>query len=871
MKQLERYVFLVSALLMASSVVISSVDAQVNTVSGRVFVDLDGNGVEDGQDVGYAAVRIKIWSDLDMSGDISAGDAVAAVGFTDNNGDYSVDVRHSSNTLILTTQSSTDAGEVNAGSDPSTSSSDFDFGSQAALIRFANVELPGSATITNAFIRFTAADANQESDPTNLMIQAVALADPRTVAGQVVGDIVTRPLFATPNVSWNVPTFDFDMTYDTPDMAALVTAQITQSGWEPVNALAYFIDGTGERDAVSHGAATDPAKHPTLHITYTTPVTPYVIELCTDDVPATATVSLDSGGAFANGSAANVNFGVDTELPAYCYLIADNDGDNNADTLVLANRLTGASRVVGLTGTNDVEGAAISPIDLTFYVADGAILGTIDYDTGAFTAIGPAGSADGVDGTVDITDLDGMAVDPNDGLIWATHRRVGPFDLLVKLDPTTGAVIAGAFGGDDYVVIKDMAETIPVDIDDLAYNPTTGTMYAVANRFGDLGDTLVTIDLTTGEATSVGMLTLPGGGLLNDVEGFAFTQDGQLIGSTGKDSFISGDQVSITFTIDQATAETSDVVYSNSSSDYESLDCYTVAVEFPQPAKIGNFVFRDADKSGDQSAGDTGFAGVTVNLRDGTGTNVLQTATTDASGEYCFEVDAGTFVIEVVRPDGYVFAPQGMGGSSDSDVDSSGMTASITVAAGDIDLDSGDAGLQVFAVMNVPDQVALGDRVDVCLEVCDTNPMLKGIILIGTEGTSQIEVMGQVHTLPLDNWFALRDPMDENHDPSDDDDPRVFHFNGSTTLKDRIGFVLCNPNLVGLKVVAAFVTYDPTNFTGIEVSSSDAFEITNTFGDANQHAAFLCGSMSLDDRLDRHSRRAAATWTCGRWPSAATS
>jgi hypothetical protein len=69
---------------------------------------------------------------------------------------------------------------------------------------------------------------------------------------------------------------------------------------------------------------------------------------------------------------------------------------------------------------------------------------------------------------------------------------------------------------------------------------------------------------------------------------------------------------------------------------------------------IGDYVWYDGDQDGVQDAGESGFSGATVNLRDGSG-NLLASTTSDASGFYSFAgLGAGTYQVEFVAPAGYV-------------------------------------------------------------------------------------------------------------------------------------------------------------------------------------------------------------------------
>ena len=82
---------------------------------------------------------------------------------------------------------------------------------------------------------------------------------------------------------------------------------------------------------------------------------------------------------------------------------------------------------------------------------------------------------------------------------------------------------------------------------------------------------------------------------------------------------------------------------------------------------LGNLVFNDADNSGTFNAGDTPRAGVTVDLMDATGTTVLATTVTDASGLYMFMgLTPGDYRVRITPPAGFTSST---GGGSEPGVD----------------------------------------------------------------------------------------------------------------------------------------------------------------------------------------------------------
>jgi serine-aspartate repeat-containing protein C/D/E len=110
-------------------------------------------------------------------------------------------------------------------------------------------------------------------------------------------------------------------------------------------------------------------------------------------------------------------------------------------------------------------------------------------------------------------------------------------------------------------------------------------------------------------------------------------------------------------------------------------------------AHLGDFVWEDSNGNGVQDSGEAGIAGVTVQLKDAGG-QVVASTTTDASGKYHFDVDAGTYSVTVKAPAGYLATQAGQGGNdaTDSDIDASGSTAPIALAPGETN-NKADGGL----------------------------------------------------------------------------------------------------------------------------------------------------------------------------------
>ncbi|WP_198320983.1 SdrD B-like domain-containing protein [Azohydromonas aeria] len=155
--------------------------------------------------------------------------------------------------------------------------------------------------------------------------------------------------------------------------------------------------------------------------------------------------------------------------------------------------------------------------------------------------------------------------------------------------------------------------------------------------------------------------------------------------------------------VNNATVTGRDVLLGQTVTDSDAA-WVTSATASATTQTLGDRVWLDANGNGRQDAGEAGIAGVTVQLKSSTGT-VLQTTTTDASGNYSFSVAAGTYVVSIVAPAGYQVTAKDQGGNDAIDSDFNAATQStdaVTVTAGVQKL-TVDAGLYQAA--------SLGDRV----------------------------------------------------------------------------------------------------------------------------------------------------------------
>lgn len=272
-----------------------------------------------------------------------------------------------------------------------------------------------------------------------------------------------------------------------------------------------------------------------------------------------------------------------------CYLVADNGGGAGGNDLFTIidtadfNPATNETSIGPGTGTSSIEAIAYNSASGVVYAANANRLGTLNTSSGQFQPLPQTfGTGSGSVGNVNFSDIDGLTYDSTLGILYGSHARGGN-DLLIQINMATGAHVPNAFGPNvDYVEIQSIAGgTI---IDDIAVDPTTGTMYATSNSGGST-DRLIRVDKFTGATTSVAFITVP------DIEGLGTDPTGQLWGTSGTQGIL--------YEIDKATGVGSNGRPIDNGSDYEAIDCYAFSPTVTADLSLSKIVDDGTPQEGD--------------------------------------------------------------------------------------------------------------------------------------------------------------------------------------------------------------------------------------------------------------------------------
>jgi hypothetical protein len=211
-----------------------------------------------------------------------------------------------------------------------------------------------------------------------------------------------------------------------------------------------------------------------------------------------------------------------------CYLAFGSSGLGILET-TQANSCdpTPSANVAKIGGTGSrFEAIAFANGTTTLYGIMGTQFGTVDTSNGAFTPVGTMGSASGitVGGSNDL--VLAMAWDAAAGnfLVSVDQAHGNAPSKLVRVNPTTGQIVAGAFGGSDLQTVS--ADAGRSQASGIVF--VGSTLYAAVSA-GDTGGHLETLNPSTGALTDIGVF----GAEIPKVRSLTADASGQLYGLTG--------------------------------------------------------------------------------------------------------------------------------------------------------------------------------------------------------------------------------------------------------------------------------------------------------------------------------------------------
>lgn len=210
-----------------------------------------------------------------------AADGTYAVSLMVEDNDGAVDSHNLNVTVTATSTTGAIDIPITSGSDDveqrlsdgsmSMSSTDIELGDDMASngvqtvgLRFNNVGIPPSATITSAFIRLTVDEVSPDATSVQFFAEDADNAAPFTSSS----NNLTSRTTTSASVNWdNIPAWSaVNDVHDSPDLSTLVQEVVDRPGWVVNNSMAFVIPGTGRRTAEAYDG--EPQSAAVLHVEF---------------------------------------------------------------------------------------------------------------------------------------------------------------------------------------------------------------------------------------------------------------------------------------------------------------------------------------------------------------------------------------------------------------------------------------------------------------------------------------------------------------------------------------------------------------------------------------------------------------------------
>lgn len=270
-----------------------------NTITGTVFRDNNEDATLNSGDVGENSITVCLFDDANGNEQYDSDiDVLLQVKKTETDGTYSFEQPYTGGEVldaIRITQSQDDADD----SPVTITSTDMDIAESDVALRFQNVNVPKGATITTAYISFTAEENATGSYSTN--IEGI---DVNNAGSFSASQNLSRLNRTTADVTWSASdAWSIGQPKTTPSLVSIAQEIVDRGGWSSGNSMGFILnEGTGKRAAESYNG--NPNAAPQLVIGYAVATENYVViikesnlpngyQLTTDNLE---TATFDTGG-----------------------------------------------------------------------------------------------------------------------------------------------------------------------------------------------------------------------------------------------------------------------------------------------------------------------------------------------------------------------------------------------------------------------------------------------------------------------------------------------------------------------------------------------------------------------------------------------
>ena len=275
----------ISTNLSSSSDTFAGTQSSTNSISGKVFCDIDQDESQDSFESNLSGVTVYLYNDANGNGKIDSGEGAIDSAVTDGSGDYSFTTNYSAGNgsiSIAVSSNNDDAQEKSNGKMYLTS--DYQkLNNRTVAFRFQDVQIPQGTTISNATI--TVNSYNAQSNSSVVTIYGEDIDDSPGMTSS--DDNITDRTKTSANEDWTCNNWGYDVDYTTPDISDIIQEIVNRSNWVAGNDITIIIEpksGSDNKRVTSRDYSTSNA--PTLDVSFTsgsgTTTNKYVVRVNTN-------------------------------------------------------------------------------------------------------------------------------------------------------------------------------------------------------------------------------------------------------------------------------------------------------------------------------------------------------------------------------------------------------------------------------------------------------------------------------------------------------------------------------------------------------------------------------------------------------------
>ena len=312
-------------------------------ISSVVQEVIDRGGWQSGN-----SLALLITSTIGYDGNERSGDA-----FSGNPAQLHVEYTQVETIERTITQSTDDAEESSVDGTISLGSVDMDLGTMRVGLRYNNITIPQGATITNAYLQFTA--NKNGSGNVSLRVRGNDV-DNAVTFSSVNGDVFTNRARTTANVIWTPGNWSIGnsgQAQRTPDISSVVQEVIDRGGWQSGNSLALLITSTIGYDGNERSGDAFSGNPAQLHIEYENGTTPQFTLSTNTNGDGSITLS-PTGGTYDDGTVVTVTANPDNGQQ-FDGWSGDLNGTTNPTTITMSSNRS-------ITATFSIETTTITSL-----------------------------------------------------------------------------------------------------------------------------------------------------------------------------------------------------------------------------------------------------------------------------------------------------------------------------------------------------------------------------------------------------------------------------------------------------------------------------------------------------------------------------